>query len=1100
MTQNILTPNIIRASAGTGKTYRLSLEYIALLLKLKDEIKFQEILVITFTKKATAEIRQRIIEFLHELTINGGQAEELRSNLLKIYPDLEFSPENLEYLHSVYEDIITNKSLLNISTLDSFINTIFKTLIAPYHNISAYAIDPLINDDILPEIYDTILSNKNFPLLENIFQNKLSRNITAYNDFIKAIMDNRWLFEFYYRSQIADLDHITMAAAAYDQLILIAHDFSQQFSQIINSFYPDKTWDKVFAKEWYNTFNEGDKLDSVSHSDIGVYILSFLQNMDFLIHKYPLLSKTGNIWNGSNLFRKKNETDLKTEMLEMQENLFFAWRNFLFYQLVIPEHKEILELSKIIFQKYDQIKFRDKILTYNDLAAYTWKYLYDPEISIIDHNEVLNLFYEQLSYHIKFILIDEFQDTSILQWNIFAPLIREITSGIGSSELGSFTVVGDEKQAIYSWRSGERELLLNMENLINAKFRKNNLETSYRSSKKVISFINRLFSNEYFKAKLTEANLEWEYIEIETVRNETGYTYLQIENLSADPDNYELRDKVKEFIQNIYLPALENNTLSPADTAILTRTHKEMNIIAEVLRELKIDYIDESSLTIIAHRAVKPVIALLNWFNNLDFYSLIVFLRSDAILLDSELLKDILILWQDCKADKTAFCQNLYKKFSHLSPINIISKLHDQIMEPLKLVKNIYKGFNLSNIFNQEIDFANITKFLDLIADFLAINLNYTHDIGGLLRYLNDNKDSEAFMQTGIQKQNVIKIITIHKSKGLEFDTVILIQNCPGNSSHKPELSIFPNYNDDFSSLKGCLFTYNYQALIKNSPVDPLLKMQQSRQNVEDINVWYVALTRAKRNLYALFTYKIKDGLDKFIDKFQPDSPDINKLIIGSIVSAFSAESKGNSDSLIIQTGKPKKYETIKEDKSVTFSASKNISNWFSSPPEDYFQSKENWQDKVSPADLKNLAHAKILGNIAHYYLEQITFDSPAARQKALNLTLAFYGSLLTSQQINAVIKKTNTIIQNYSHLFDPSKWDQAYCEWTVFDKFHNEYRIDRLLVSHQRKEIQVVDYKTGEITDKDQISKYNKLISEIPFVKNRGYIVLDGIFLKIEL
>ncbi|MDP8209420.1 MAG: UvrD-helicase domain-containing protein [Candidatus Stygibacter australis] len=1100
MIQNILTPNIIRASAGTGKTYRLSLEYIALLLKLKEEIKFQEILVITFTKKATAEIRQRIIEFLHELITDGNSAADLKASLLKNYEDLDFSPENIKYLSSVYQDIITNKSLLNISTLDSFINTIFKSLIAPYHNISGYAIDPLINDDILPEIYDSILSDKYFPLLENIFQNKLSRNISAYDKFIKAILDNRWLFEFYYNSQIPDLDHITLAETAYDQFTHMAQDFCQRFSLIINSHYQDKTWKKVFAINWYNALNEDDKLQTLSHADIGEHILSFLMNMDFLLHQYPLLGKTKNIWHGGSIFNKKTEVDLKNEMLELQENLLSAWRNLLFYQLVIPEHKEILELSNVIFQKYDQIKFRDKILTYNDLAAYTWKYLYDPEISIIDQNEVLNLFYEQLSYRIKFILIDEFQDTSILQWNIFAPLIKEITSGNSSSELGSFAVVGDEKQAIYSWRSGERELLLNMESLIKVKFRKNELKTSYRSSKAVIAFVNLLFTDDYFITKLKESNLKWDYTEVNIIKEEPGYTHLQIENLSSEPDDFEFRDKVKEFIQNIYLPAIENKTLSPADTAILTRTHKEMNTIAEVLRELKIDYIDESSLTIIAHRAVKPVMALLNWFNNLDFYSLIIFLRSDAILLDSELLKDILVLWQDCKTDNNAFCQNLYEKFSQLYPIKIISRLHDQITEPLKLIKNIYQEFNLTNIFDQETDYANITKFLDLIADFLATNLNYTHDLGGLLRYLNDSKDSETFIQAGIQKQDVLKIITIHKSKGLEFDTVILIHNCPKNRSHLSELSIYPKYNKDFSALDGCLFTYNYQSLIKKSPANALLQMQESRQNVEDINVWYVALTRAKRNLYALFTYNIKKGLEKYIDGFQPDNPDINKLMIGSIVNAFADESSSEQNSLIIKTGTPEKYDTSKEDTSEIFSASQDISKWFSPPPEDYFQLKENWQDKISPHDLKKLAHAKVLGNIAHYYLEQITFDSPAARQKALTLTLAFYGSLVTSQQINAVVEKTKAVMQKYSHLFDPSQWDQAYCEWTVFDKFHNEYRIDRLLVSHQRKEIQVVDYKTGEITDKDQISKYNKLISEIPFVKNQGYTLLDGIFLKIEL
>jgi len=525
-----------------------------------------------------------------------------------------------------------------------------------------------------------------------------------------------------------------------------------------------------------------------------------------------------------------------------------------------------------------------------------------------------------------------------------------------------------------------------------------------------------------------------------------------------------------------------------------------MNTVAAVLREMKIDYIDETSLSIIHHRAIKPVLALLNWFYNLDFTSLLIFLRSDAILMDSEDLKNILEFWQDCQTDNTAFCQKLSEKFTDLKPIKIITALQKQNLAPLQLTKSIIKDFNLINIFNQESDQANLTKFLDIVASFIAANLDYSHDLGGLLRFLDDNQKAEAFTQTGIQQQDVLKIITIHKSKGLEFDTVILIQNCPSNTAHFSELSIFPNYTPDFTALAGAVFTYNFSSMLKDSPAQPLLDMQNKRLCLEAINVWYVALTRAKRNIYALITYSIKDGLQKYVASFKNDKPNVNKLLVGSLESAFTDESTQQDNSLVITMGELVPAPEEKKITSATLTNLKDISNWFSAPPAEYFIAKDSWQDNISSENRHQLASAQIKGNIAHYYLEQIRFDSPDARSIAAQRTHAFYGSLMQADALQNVIQKTNQTIDENASLFDLNFWEQVFCEWTVFDDHKNAFRIDRLLVSHKRKEIQVVDYKTGKITDSDQLNKYLKLIGKIPFIKQNNYTLLPGIFLKIIL
>ena len=114
---------ILKASAGTGKTYRLSLEYVASLCCRND---FKDILVMTFTKKATAEIKDRILKFLKQLKENGEEAKELRENILKLYPEIDFNQSKIE---KIYEEVVQNRDKLRIYTIDAFTNLIFKRLL-----------------------------------------------------------------------------------------------------------------------------------------------------------------------------------------------------------------------------------------------------------------------------------------------------------------------------------------------------------------------------------------------------------------------------------------------------------------------------------------------------------------------------------------------------------------------------------------------------------------------------------------------------------------------------------------------------------------------------------------------------------------------------------------------------------------------------------------------------------------------------------------------------------------------------------------------------------------------------------------------------------
>lgn len=177
---------VLKASAGTGKTYRLSLEYLATLLKGEN---YKNILVMTFTKKATSEIQERVILFLEEMY--RDKESSLYENLKNLYPEIDLSFENVR---KVYYEVLDNKDRLKISTIDGFINNIFKNVIAPYLNIFSYEIiDDTENIEILLKCFEKIVENKSeFDRFKIFLQNRTERNIENYLEILRKLIDNRW--------------------------------------------------------------------------------------------------------------------------------------------------------------------------------------------------------------------------------------------------------------------------------------------------------------------------------------------------------------------------------------------------------------------------------------------------------------------------------------------------------------------------------------------------------------------------------------------------------------------------------------------------------------------------------------------------------------------------------------------------------------------------------------------------------------------------------------------------------------------------------------------------------------------------------------------
>jgi ATP-dependent exoDNAse (exonuclease V) beta subunit len=208
-------------------------------------------------------------------------------------------------------------------------------------------------------------------------------------------------------------------------------------------------------------------------------------------------------WSGNKLRAKKTK-ELK-EKLNFEYNLFRKKLAVEIYnQEVIPAEEEIINFAELVLSIYEKLKFKSGKFTHSDISNYTFKYLKDEEIGLIEKGEASSYLLDLLGGDYKALYIDEFQDTSILQWKILRPLIKKAED---------FIAVGDQKQSIYGWRGGEKKLFASLAEIIDAESER--LENCYRSDQKIINLLNAFFS---------EAEVDWEYHKVEAVSKAEGLT------------------------------------------------------------------------------------------------------------------------------------------------------------------------------------------------------------------------------------------------------------------------------------------------------------------------------------------------------------------------------------------------------------------------------------------------------------------------------------------------------------------------------------------------------------------------------------------------
>ena len=1035
---------VVSASAGTGKTYRLSLEYIAALSKKAnaEAIDYKNILVMTFTRKATSEIKEGILKKLSEfleiydicknsklsvrdaISNNKNLDEKKKNNYLSLIESIEKNEKDLvvdceflENLSNVYKDIIRNKEKLKIYTIDAFLNIIFKNIVLNLMKIKSYSlIDENENSVYYKKVLENIFTNKKlFYDFKKFFSENSEKNIDNYISIIQKLISSRWK---YILSLNDSKEYIKKEKLSIDEKPV--EILRELFSYLENDA----------KKDLYDVLKK-DCTDYIGKTIEAQRKLLF-KNFNFFFQK----GTAGLIYNGNKL-KKESDREHKEYIISRQEVLKENLAKEVYNEVLIPYEEKIFELSLEIFRLYDMFKVRDKNFTFNDIAIYTYMAIFNKENGLIDENGLTDVFFESLDMNIETIFIDEFQDTSILQWKILYEFTKKAKIVV---------CVGDDKQSIYGWRDGEKRLFENLKTILNAQ--KDPLKKSYRSDINIVSYCNELFSTISKKDN-------WPFNSSEINSKNQGYVKAICMSDQGEEDN----------IYSVLLEELQH--FAPYDNvAIIARTNNELNEIAQLLESEGIPYILNNDKDISEYPGIFECFELLKYLIYGYELALFNFISSPLSNIGTE---DIEVLLKN-KNDVLSYINfsqdnEFINSLENKKIINFLNKITD--------IKKNFKSFKVQNLIYEII---KKFQFLDYFVEFNEVKNIYdfyllSNSYHSVIELLNDYNENKLILSDIKSNKKGVELVTIHKSKGLEFKTTFVIKN--DKKSKSSDIDFLFEMNETYDKTTFSLFSKKgYKNILEACFEDRVAEYNKKIQE-EEINNFYVALTRPKNNLIVLYNNRLFE----------------EKPLKNSIFKDFFS----------CEIGEVHKSEVIVEEETSEETQYNSTS---------YFIDSSNENENLNDFDINNskflleTEEKRMTGILVHYFFENLKYGTEEEVAFAKNLCYKRYLSYFGKKKLDEIFSKENIeMFLNKDKEIFSKKWDYIYNEYVLYDSIEKqEYRIDRLMIKDNNDgtgEIYIVDYKTGG-KDENQLKTYVSVLKKT-FKELKNYEIKTN-FLEFDI
>ena len=1065
---------VFQASAGAGKTFTLIKEYLKLCLgKESDVANFRNIIAITFTNAAANEMKAKIVKALCEII----DSEQLDPKSMEAILMEELSITDAELKRNAQRlmtCIMHDYSSFCVCTIDAFVQKLSRSFAHDLGLPSQYTVS-IDTDEVAETITENLglkISDKNdflTRLLIDFSNNQFdNQRFTAVEiqltDFITKLMTEKA----YQKDENNNIKNAAQYKQTLDFLNSKMHYFEQSLKAHLDKFLAIEC-DFGLSDEYYSYGKNG--------------FVGFVRKLAKKVYEQPS-SRFNAVLEKRNCLSKEAEKQLgkaqaeaiNAAMLPVLEALkaFYELElgKFLFYR----SQRDLLYLYALRAQirvEFDQLANEDEVVHISEFNKLLNTVMGDFSVPFV---------YERIGEHFRHVFVDEFQDTSILQWQNLLPLID---NGLAAGQMSM--VVGDGKQSIYRFRSGEVEQIVSLpeiyalpkdereeafrqyEQNLKDNFAFKNLDTNYRSFTNVVDFNNAFFESAYQqlapesqKVYVAEKPGTDEGVSIfqKKAKSEEGLVQIELYDAENQPDY--CFDRVEAIIRDL----TENRGYQYSDITLLTRKSDYGSEMANYLNDNGIPVISQDSILLKSSDKVQLMVSTLHYLlygdNETNVVNVLFYWK---LVQEPDFKGDISLIFGDVKA--IAKGERAIEPVMGIGDVGLLQDTLSKATCLYDLCANLLRIFHFDTICD-----AFLNYFMEEVFKWQS---GTKEGIAEFLSFWDKKQDKLAVMSSG---GNALKIMTIHKSKGLEFPVVIypeaiidldekLNASKPAEEWLRPEELGF----EAIPNLEKVLFRMDKNA--ENMGELALQKVEKEKESnrLDNLNLLYVAFTRAVQRLYII----AKQG--------KSDKPNI----IRSFLADKEAYQLPENEALIYRFGHPDfRNPKEKTENNVVEMLTNSIStDWFykitvDPAPTMLWQSKS---DKLLPREFGEKVH-QILASIRTVDdIEQV-------------LPLVVSNGIIDEKTADWIRDKFNQMVHNeqIAPAFAPMAKVKTECEILHQGEIK---RLDRYVEFPDA--IYLLDYKTGKKDPKHnkQLNDYMAAIISLTDKEIRAYLVYlleDGI------
>lgn len=1067
---------IYKASAGSGKTFTLSVEYIKLLIK--DPQSYRSTLAVTFTNKATEEMKLRILSQLYGI---WKLLPDSKSYIDKIKEDLDVTDEYMsERAGIALHNIVHNYSYFRIETIDSFFQSVLRNLARELdltanlrielndYQIERNAVDELINSldensELLTWIMEYIRENMDDDKDWNVIGN------------IKRFGEN--IFREYYKTNSKKLNERLLEEGFFKQ-------YTTKLRQMRNEAEVEMQNE---AAQFFDALNHnGIEINDLNNGKNGpagyfIKIKKGIYNNTIVTKRLQKVLDEGS---ESSWVKQKSSKETQDIVRELANSTLtplvhhaedVRQKNWYIYgsAVLTLRHLNQLRLLNSIENKVRMMNVEQNRFLLSDTHTLLHSLIRDTDSPFI---------FEKIGNYLENIMIDEFQDTSTVQWQNFKVLLEECMS---HGEQQGNLIVGDVKQSIYRWRSGDWRMLNNIERefpYLNSMLNVCSLDTNYRSSRRVITFNNAFFKRaselEYAAQKSSTPDtsspeqLKKAYSDVAqkvpSFRDNHGYVSINL--LPNEDYRQQALQKTAEAVS-----LLLDSGANYSDIAILVRSNDIIQLIAEFfaneLPDVKI--VSDEAFRLDSSVSVNIIVNAMLWLTH-----------PDNILAKAYIAKAYQTYVLKKSEQETNKLLATAEGIDSALPCALIDKRNDLLTMPIfELAEQIYTLFNIGNIKGED---AYLYAFYDALTDFIA---NNTADIDSFVEEWNDSIAEKTIQASAIDG---IRIITIHQSKGLEFEHVV-IPFCDWTLEKGNTIWCTPQvepYNElplipvDFSAsqMKGTIYEFDYN--------------EEHLQNcVDNLNLLYVAFTRAASSLFVIAQRGTPSSRSYIVEQAITDIK-----LEGSSLDGDPSDKKAEllfsyGELEIVETKVKKKSDNIftpeVENMNVDMATFSNKVEFKQSNKSRDFVADDD--ENTDDDDRKQLSYIKT-GKILHYLFSTIN-------------TTDDIDTSLAQLEMDGLIEESDTNIKRlrdmlHKRFSNRQVADWFSSRWTLFNECTildydaatdtvREHRPDRVMKDEKTGEVVIVDFKFGSPRPEyvEQVNRYKALTQNMGYHNVKGYL-----------